>query len=158
MTTRLDAGGHLAGKNIAITGAGSGIGRAVALACADEGANIVVADYGVAMDGSAPSSDVADAVVGAHVEGDEQRGVLAEGAVGAEAAGVVGVAANAVAPYALVSAGVAGGQRWRTRWRRCRTRSSETSACKGCAVCGAALCDEAGSAVWVAWSGVSRRP
>ena len=63
MTTRLDAGGHLAGKNIAITGAGSGIGRAVALACADEGANIVVADYGVAMDGSAPSSDVADAVV-----------------------------------------------------------------------------------------------
>ena len=49
MTTRLDAGGHLAGKNIAITGAGSGIGRAIALACADEGANIVVADYGVAV-------------------------------------------------------------------------------------------------------------
>ncbi len=55
--------GHLAGKNIAITGGGAGIGRAVALACADEGANIVVADYGVAMDGSDPSSAVADAVV-----------------------------------------------------------------------------------------------
>ena len=55
--------GHLAGKNIAVTGAGNGIGRAIALACADEGANVVVADYGVTMDGSDPSSEVADAVV-----------------------------------------------------------------------------------------------
>ena len=55
--------GFLEGKNIAITGAGAGIGRAVALACAAEGANIVVADYGVAMDGSDPTSDVADAAV-----------------------------------------------------------------------------------------------
>ena len=55
--------GHLAGKNIAVTGAGNGIGRAIALACAAEGANVVVADYGVSMDGSGPSSDVADAVV-----------------------------------------------------------------------------------------------
>ena len=54
---------HLEGKNIAITGGGSGIGKAIALACADEGANVVVADYGVAMDGSDPSSEVADAVV-----------------------------------------------------------------------------------------------
>ena len=54
---------HLEGKNIAVTGGGSGIGKAIALACADEGANIVVADYGVAMDGSDPSSEVADAVV-----------------------------------------------------------------------------------------------
>ena len=55
--------GHLAGKNIAVTGAGNGIGRAIALACADEGANVVVADYGVTMDGSDPSSEVADGVV-----------------------------------------------------------------------------------------------
>jgi NAD(P)-dependent dehydrogenase (short-subunit alcohol dehydrogenase family) len=55
--------GFLEGKNIAITGAGRGIGRAVALACAAEGANVVVADYGVGMDGSDPSSDVAEAVV-----------------------------------------------------------------------------------------------
>jgi len=52
----------LEGKSIAITGAGGGIGRAVALACAAEGANVVVADYGVGMDGKDPSSDVADAV------------------------------------------------------------------------------------------------
>jgi len=55
--------GHLEGKNIAVTGAGNGIGRAIALACAAEGANVVVADYGVSIDGSDPSSEVADAVV-----------------------------------------------------------------------------------------------
>jgi NAD(P)-dependent dehydrogenase (short-subunit alcohol dehydrogenase family) len=53
----------LKGKSIAVTGAGRGIGRAVALACAAEGANVIVADYGVSMDGSEPSSEVADAVV-----------------------------------------------------------------------------------------------
>ena len=55
--------GHLTGKNIAVTGAGNGIGRAIALACACEGANVVVADYGVSIEGSDPSSEVADAVV-----------------------------------------------------------------------------------------------
>ena len=53
----------LEGKNIAITGAGAGIGRAIALAAAAEGANVVVADYGVAMDGSNPTSEVADRAV-----------------------------------------------------------------------------------------------
>jgi NAD(P)-dependent dehydrogenase (short-subunit alcohol dehydrogenase family) len=55
--------GFLEGKNVAVTGAGSGIGKAVAQACAAEGANVVVADFGVSMDGSDPTSDVADAVV-----------------------------------------------------------------------------------------------
>jgi len=55
--------GYLSGKNIAITGAGSGIGKAIALAAASEGANIVVADYGVALDGSDPTSDIADETV-----------------------------------------------------------------------------------------------
>ncbi|MCY3851551.1 MAG: SDR family oxidoreductase [Acidimicrobiaceae bacterium] len=53
----------LDGKSIAITGAGAGIGKAIALAAAAEGANIVVADYGVAMDGSDPTSEVADNAV-----------------------------------------------------------------------------------------------
>ena len=55
--------GHLEGKTVAVTGGGGGIGREVALAAAREGANVVVADYGVAMDGSEPSSEVADSVV-----------------------------------------------------------------------------------------------
>ncbi len=55
--------GYLAGKNIAITGAGSGIGKAIALAVAAEGANIVVADYGVSLDGTDPTSGIADETV-----------------------------------------------------------------------------------------------
>lgn len=55
--------GFLEGKAIAITGAGGGIGRACALACAAEGAKVVVADYGVGIAGEDPKSEVADAVV-----------------------------------------------------------------------------------------------
>ena len=55
--------GYLEGKSIAITGAGRGIGRAVALLAAAEGAKVVVADYGVSMSGEDPSSEVAHAVV-----------------------------------------------------------------------------------------------
>jgi NAD(P)-dependent dehydrogenase (short-subunit alcohol dehydrogenase family) len=56
-------GNYLQGKSIVITGAGSGIGRAVAIACAAEGASVVVADFGVGIAGEDPTSDVADAVV-----------------------------------------------------------------------------------------------
>ena len=55
--------GRLEGRSVAVTGGGGGIGRAVSVACAAEGANVVVADYGVALDGSDPSSEVADAAV-----------------------------------------------------------------------------------------------
>ncbi len=56
-------GGYLEGKAIAVTGAGRGIGRAVAMACAAEGAKVVVNDYGVGIAGEEPTSEVAEAVV-----------------------------------------------------------------------------------------------
>jgi NAD(P)-dependent dehydrogenase (short-subunit alcohol dehydrogenase family) len=55
--------GYLDGKTIAVTGAGRGIGRAVALAAAAAGANVVVNDYGVSIDGQDPNSDIANEVV-----------------------------------------------------------------------------------------------
>jgi NAD(P)-dependent dehydrogenase (short-subunit alcohol dehydrogenase family) len=54
---------YLEGKAIAVTGAGRGIGRAVALACAAAGAKVVVNDYGVSIDGKEPTSAVANEVV-----------------------------------------------------------------------------------------------
>lgn len=56
-------GNFLAGKVVAVTGAGRGIGRAVALAAAAEGARVVANDYGVSKEGGEPASEVADAVV-----------------------------------------------------------------------------------------------
>jgi NAD(P)-dependent dehydrogenase (short-subunit alcohol dehydrogenase family) len=56
--------GYLDGKAIAVTGAGRGIGKAVAIACASHGAKVVVNDYGVGIAGEDPTTEVADAVVG----------------------------------------------------------------------------------------------
>jgi len=56
-------GDMLAGRVAVVTGAGRGIGRGVALALAAAGARVVVNDYGVATDGSAPSTGPAFDVV-----------------------------------------------------------------------------------------------
>jgi NAD(P)-dependent dehydrogenase (short-subunit alcohol dehydrogenase family) len=52
----------LEGKAVVVTGAGRGIGRGVAIAAAAEGAAVVVADYGVSVDGGKPSSIPAEEV------------------------------------------------------------------------------------------------
>jgi NAD(P)-dependent dehydrogenase (short-subunit alcohol dehydrogenase family) len=54
---------RLKDRTAIVTGAGRGIGRGIALLLASEGANVVVNDYGVAVDGTQPSEGPAVDVV-----------------------------------------------------------------------------------------------
>jgi len=54
---------RLKGKSAAVTGGGNGIGRAVSLAFAAEGANVLVADYGASRGGEGADAAPAEKVV-----------------------------------------------------------------------------------------------
>ncbi|MBY0447982.1 MAG: SDR family NAD(P)-dependent oxidoreductase, partial [Hyphomonadaceae bacterium] len=55
--------GRLAGKVVAVTGAGRGIGREIALLCAREGAAVLVNDLGAAADGAGGDASPASETV-----------------------------------------------------------------------------------------------
>jgi NAD(P)-dependent dehydrogenase (short-subunit alcohol dehydrogenase family) len=55
--------GFVSGKVAIVTGGGRGIGRAIAMLMAREGANVVVADVGAALDGSGGDQGPAHEVV-----------------------------------------------------------------------------------------------
>ena len=83
---------HLKDKNILITGAGRGIGRATTLACVEAGARVVVCDYGVEMDGTKSTTTIAQELTSEiisnggeaiAIEGDISEMQVAEKAVNA---------------------------------------------------------------------------
>ena len=84
--------GALGGKVVIVTGAGRGIGKGIAKGCAAEGARVVVADYGLAMDGSSPDPAVAQAAA-TEIRED-----------GGEAIGVAGNVARKEGADAIVAA------------------------------------------------------
>lgn len=94
--------GMLDGKVVAVTGAGRGIGREIALLCAREGASVVINDYGVTADGEGheqgPAHDTADEI-------NEQGGkAIANLASVADPAGAASIIDDAVKGFGRIDA------------------------------------------------------
>jgi NAD(P)-dependent dehydrogenase (short-subunit alcohol dehydrogenase family) len=72
------------GKVAIVTGAGRGVGRVHALTLASRGAKVIVADHGVAVDGSGGSAGPADEVV-AEIKAAGGQAIASYGSVASEA-------------------------------------------------------------------------
>ena len=94
--------GVLDGKVVAITGAGRGIGREIALAAAKEGGHIVVNDFGTSTDGE----KVDDAPASAVVKEIEAAGgsAIANHASVADPAGATSIIEDAVSRFGRIDA------------------------------------------------------
>ncbi len=95
--------GVLDGKVVAVTGAGRGIGREIALAAAKEGACVVVNDFGTAADGEGEKSDTPAAEVVREIEGAGGK-ALANFASVADPAGATSIIEDAVAHFGQIDA------------------------------------------------------
>ncbi|MDB5698749.1 MAG: 3-hydroxyacyl-CoA dehydrogenase, partial [Alphaproteobacteria bacterium] len=89
-------------KVVAVTGAGGGIGREVALACAREGAAVVVNDFGTSSSGEGKDSGPASAVV-AEIEAAGGR-ALANLASVSDPDGAASIVADAVKAFGRIDA------------------------------------------------------
>lgn len=82
--------GRLAGKVVAVTGAGRGIGREIALLCAREGAAVLVNDLGAAADGAGgDASPARETVTDIEAAGGRARANLASVSDPAGAASII---------------------------------------------------------------------
>ena len=92
----------LAGKVVAITGAGRGIGRAIALCCAAEGAAVIVNDYGASLAGQGHDGGPGAEAVAEIIAAGGQA--YANFANIAEPAGAESVVADAIAQFGRIDA------------------------------------------------------
>jgi len=90
----------LEGKVVAVTGAGRGIGRDIALLCAQKGAAVVVNDLGTSTDGEGadrgPAAEVAEEIVKAGGK------AVANGASVSDAAGATSIIEDAVSNFGRI--------------------------------------------------------
>ena len=92
--------GLLAGKVIAVTGAGRGIGRALAMACAQQGAAVVVNDFGGSLAGEGSDRAPAAEVV-AEIEQAGGRAIANPASVSDEA-GANSIVADALSAFGRI--------------------------------------------------------
>jgi len=92
----------LAGKVVAVTGAGRGIGRAIALLCAQEGAKVLVNDYGGSASGEGadvgPAQEVVNEIKAAGGEAAANMASIAE------TAGATSIVEDAVKAFGRIDA------------------------------------------------------